>query len=259
MPSVNENATWWGSASSWKHGGDEWSKRWGSPEAQWNATVFPRIQKYLPAGGILEIAPGYGRWTEFLRCHCDSLVGVDLNTICIEECRARFAAYPNLTFHQNDGRSLASVPDASIDFVFSFDSLVHVEADTLATYLSQFRRIMRPGAVAFLHHSNFGTHAHGPFVSKLTGLPVVRQLSLRTGFVKPNPHWRAVTVSADTVRALCEENGLRCVRQEIIAWCGDVLNDCLSTIELADSQPSKCDVIVNPQFMDEAVEAKKAS
>jgi ubiquinone/menaquinone biosynthesis C-methylase UbiE len=259
LPSVGENITKWGSPSSWAHAGDEWSESWGSPEAQWNATVFPRIRKFLPADSILEIAPGYGRWTEFLRQHSKRLIGVDLNPNCIDGCKSRFAAHPNLTFHQNDGRSLESVPDASIDFVFSFDSLVHVEADTLDGYLSQFRRIMRPGAVAFLHHSNFGAYAKGPYLSKLTELPVVRQLARRTGLVKHNHHWRAETVSAVTVRALCERHGLQCVRQEIIVWGGDVLNDCLSTIVPAGSTASKCEVVVNRRFMVEAAEAKSAS
>ncbi len=259
MPSVGENISWWGSTSSWKHAGDEWSKSWGSPEAQWNATVYPRIQRFLPADSLLEIAPGYGRWTEFLRHHCKHLTGVDLNENCVDGCRSRFAAYPNLTFHQNDGRSLASIPDASVDFIFSFDSLVHVEADTLDIYLSQFRRIMRPSAVAFLHHSNFGEHVRGPYVSALCQLPVIRQLAQRSGVVKSNPHWRAKTVSAETVRALCEGHGLRCIRQEIIAWCGDILNDCFSTIALAGSTDSECEVVVNRRFMVEAMEAKKAS
>jgi 2-polyprenyl-3-methyl-5-hydroxy-6-metoxy-1,4-benzoquinol methylase len=259
VPSIEENITLWGSSSSWKHAGNEWSESWGSPEAQWNATVFPRIQKFLPADSALEIAPGFGRWTEFLHPHCEHLVGVDLNPNCIDGCRSRFAANPKLTFHQNDGRSLASVPDASIDFIFSFDSLVHVEADTLEAYLSQFRRIMRPDAVAFLHHSNFGAHLENPFLSTMNQVRGVRWLAHQSGLLKRNRHWRAETVSASTVRALCERHGLRCVRQEIIVWGGDVLNDCFSTIALAGSTASECDIVVNRGFMVEAAEAKKAS
>jgi hypothetical protein len=88
---------------------------------------------------------------------------------------------------------------------------------------------------------------------------VMRQLARRTGLIKPNPHWRAETVSAGTVRALCEGHGLQCVRQEIIVWGGDVLNDCFSTITLAGSTASSCEVVVNRGFMVEAAEAKKAS
>ena len=58
----------------------------------------------------------------------------------------------------NDGHSLPMVGDTSIDFAFSFDSLVLVEADTLARYLSELARVLKPDGVAFLHHSNFGAY-----------------------------------------------------------------------------------------------------
>ena len=48
------------------------------------------------------------------------------------------------------------VEDGSIDFVFSFDSLVHVEADVLDAYLDQLARKLTPDGVGFIHHSNMG-------------------------------------------------------------------------------------------------------
>ena len=76
---------------------------------------------------MLEIAPGHGRWTEYLAHHCDRLIGVDLASSCVEVCRERFDGRPNLEFFVNDGRSLDMVDAGSVDLVFSFDSLVHAE------------------------------------------------------------------------------------------------------------------------------------
>jgi hypothetical protein len=45
----------------WKEAGEEWSQPWGSSAAQWTGTIFPRIRQCLPAGTILEVAPGFGR------------------------------------------------------------------------------------------------------------------------------------------------------------------------------------------------------
>ena len=42
---------------------------------------------------------------------------------------------------------LPMVEESSIDFVFSFDSLVHVEAETLAAYLSELARVLKPDGV----------------------------------------------------------------------------------------------------------------
>jgi hypothetical protein len=50
------------------------------------------------------------------------------------------------------------VGDGSIDFAFSFDSLVHVEADALASYVAGLARVLTEKGVAFLHHSNYGAY-----------------------------------------------------------------------------------------------------
>ena len=68
------------------------------------------------------------------------------------------------------------VGDAAVDFAFSFDSLVHVEAETLADYLAELARVLVPDGVGFLHHSNFGTYRAPP-----TPWPVAGRLRPPTG------------------------------------------------------------------------------
>src|SRR6478672_13346534 len=51
----------------WREAGEEWSQPWGNSAAQWAGTIFPRIRECLPAGTTLEIAPGFGRWTHYLK------------------------------------------------------------------------------------------------------------------------------------------------------------------------------------------------
>jgi hypothetical protein len=45
------------------------------------------------------------------------------------------------------------IADGSIDLAFSFDSLVHAEADVLSFYLAQLATKLRSDGVAFIHHS----------------------------------------------------------------------------------------------------------
>ena len=40
-----------------------------------DGTIFPRIRECLPVGTILEIAPGFGRWTHYLKDYCNAAVG----------------------------------------------------------------------------------------------------------------------------------------------------------------------------------------
>ena len=55
--------------------------------------------------------------------------------------------------------------DASIDFAFSFDSLVHAEANILESYISELARVLKANAIAFIHHSfaarSTWTRGHG--------------------------------------------------------------------------------------------------
>ena len=90
MPSIELNRDHWGSNYAWPEGGDEWSHDWGDVDTQWFGSILPRIRAFVPAPQILEIAPGFGRWTRFLKDLCDDLTIVDLNENCIERCRERF-------------------------------------------------------------------------------------------------------------------------------------------------------------------------
>src|SRR5207253_469039 len=159
MPSVEENLSTWDRSYDWTQGGDEWSSAWGGAEAEWFGTILPRIHSFIPAGTVLEIAPGYGRWTHYLKDSCEKLILVDLAERCIDACKQRFASSSHITYHVNDGKSLEMIADNSIDFVFSFDSLVHAEADVLEAYLSQLAKKLKPNGVGFIHHSNLGMYS----------------------------------------------------------------------------------------------------
>jgi SAM-dependent methyltransferase len=233
---VEENREYW-STYAWPEGGDEWSEVWGGTRNLWWGTLFPRIVDYLPAGTGLEIGPGFGRFTRDLRQYCDRLVLVDLTKRCIDECRERFGDDPHLSFHVNDGRTLPMVDDGSVDFAFSFDSLVHAEADAVESYVEDLGRKLTPDGVAFLHHSNVGSHTD----------PVTGRVTI------DNHHWRAESVSADLVVEAARRASLVCIAQEIVNWGTDQLTDCLSVLTPAGSRLARPLVRRdNPEFMAEA-------
>ena len=64
----------------WKDEGEEWSAPWGTSSAQWFGAILPRIRDCLPAETILEIAPGFGRWTHYLKDHCRDLSGSSIES-----------------------------------------------------------------------------------------------------------------------------------------------------------------------------------
>lgn len=247
MVSVRYNRKWWGDDYDWADRGDEWSRPWGGSEAQWFGSLYPRIHGYLPAGQVLEIACGYGRWTQYLKEHCEHLTAVDLSPVCIDACEERFAGDAHLTFVTNDGTTLPGVADASIDFAFSFDSLVHADSATITAYLAELRRVLKPNGVAFIHHSNLGSYSRRHWlirnVPKLGG-------ALRKMGVLDEVHMRDPWVSAESVASSAELNGLRCVGQEIIPWIvRRTLIDCISVIVPEESAALRSNHVVrNRQF-----------
>jgi 2-polyprenyl-3-methyl-5-hydroxy-6-metoxy-1,4-benzoquinol methylase len=234
--SIQRNKAQW-SNYEWTEGGDEWSACWGGTEQLWRRTIQPRIASFLPAGHILEIAPGFGRCTQYLVPQCTELSLVDLTEKCIEACRKRFQAHSHIRYFVNDGRSLDMLEDGSIDFAFSWDSLVHVEKDVMRSYLHELAAKLRPGGAGFLHHSNIGA-----FLDPATGKLTVE-----------NRHWRGENMSARLFRDYCQEAGLKCVSQEILAWGGTVLNDCISVfVKEPGYDPKKTVVVESPDFMEES-------
>jgi len=91
VPTVEENLSAWNEQYDWAEEGDEWSSGWGGADAQWFGALFPRLRHYLPASVIVEIAPGHGRWTNYLAQHCDRLISVDLSSACIDEISTKLA------------------------------------------------------------------------------------------------------------------------------------------------------------------------
>ncbi len=253
MFTVEWNRAVWDIEYAWHAGGDEWSGAWGGVDMQWYRTLLPRLHAYLPAGTILEIAPGFGRWTQKLKDHCQTLHLVDLAPRCIEMCRQRFRGLNHLHYHVNDGRSLPMIADDSIDFVFSFDSLVHVDRATLRGYLVELARVLAPDGVAFLHHSNLGEARR--LLRLLDCLPFAATLE-RWGLIERNRHYRAPDVSAATVADDARQAGLCSISQEQINWGGRRLNDCFSVLTRSSSRWSRANHVVrNHRFAAEAAEA----
>ncbi len=253
MPDLQENLVNWSVDWDWSEEGDEWSGWWGGTPALWYGALLPRIHPFVPTGTILEIAPGFGRWTQYLKDLADRLIAVDLTERCIDHCRRRFDSATNIEYHVNDGRSLAMVEDASVDFAFSFDSLVHAETDVIGAYLEQLSTKLSPHGVGFIHHSNIG--AYKPMIALARRVPADRvQELVRRGVLINLPAWRAESVTAESVAEQCERAGLACVTQEKISWeYGRYLIDTMTFFTRRGSRwdrPRR--VRANPLFTNEA-------
>jgi SAM-dependent methyltransferase len=267
VPSIDANLeTWTRGEGDWWDEGDGWSEDWGGPPAQWWGTLYPRLRPFLPAQRLLEIAPGHGRWTQFLLDDCETYAGVDLTPNCVLACERRFKDAANASFAVNDGRSLPSIADRWADLVISFDSLVHAEDDVLRDYASELARVLSTDGVAVLHHSNAGSVTRKldrtePLRLRQARIPGVLRRALTPTGVLDGDHWRARSVTAVSVRASFESAGLHVRSQEIVPWGGArLLLDCIT---VATRPGSRWDrpyrQVVNRSFMAEAASVRTAA
>ncbi len=250
MPSVEENLAVRDGTHDWPQAGEEWSERWGGSEMQWRGCLLPRLHSFVACESILEIAPGFGRWTHFLKDLCAELTLVDCAEKCIRNCQERFTNCTHIKYAVNDGKSLKMVPDESVDFVFSFDALVHAGPDVLEAYLDQLVRKLKPEGVGFIHHSNAGNYRS--YFSLVNRLPRGRKRLSDLGILDYD-HWRDLRMTAELFCEFCSRAGLQCVSQELVTWGGRFLIDSFSVFTRKGSQWDRpYQVVANRHFMREA-------
>lgn len=222
MPSLDWNKNLWSKDYDWSGEGEEWSSDWGSSIAQWKATLFPRIGSFLPCESILEIAPGFGRWTRFLLPMSTIYRGVDLSQKCVDACQAKFASSgEDIIFSTNDGLSLAEIDGREFDLIFSFDSLVHAPFEALGSYIGQIleNQFLSENGVCFIHHSN---------------LQFLCQLHAEKGL--KHDHARDRSCSFVNIRDVIEIKGGHTLVQELYPWGGNPGLDCFTLFCRRDSQ-----------------------
>lgn len=160
LPGVNTreyNRLLW-TAYDWSHDGEEWT-----PSVEWRESAVAEVlTPLLPSDAhALEIGPGAGRWTRELLPRVRSLALADISERAIELCQERFGRGENLSYLVTDGNALRGIADGSIDFVWSFDVFLHIAPVDQKGYLRELARVMRPGALAVVHHPGDGGSAEG--------------------------------------------------------------------------------------------------
>jgi ubiquinone/menaquinone biosynthesis C-methylase UbiE len=209
---IEANLELW-SKHTWERGGDEWdgqAMHLGVPYDAWKRSLCETfIAPYIrPDMTVLEIACGHGRWSEIMQPLCQRLILIDLNPECIERCQERFSNSGNVECLLTDGKSLPGVVDSSVDFVWSFDSFVHMDEAVIRRYFVEIARVLTPAGRAVIHHAGRnerwrwfgGVRSH----AKLLRVLYTR---LSMGTWTDHDGWRS-NVSAELIRQLATDSGL---------------------------------------------------
>jgi SAM-dependent methyltransferase len=145
---ADENKQVW-NTHDWSTLGEEWTR---NPE--WKERIIREfLIPHVPQGAtVLEVGPGGGRWTDLLQRRAGKLIVVDVAERALALCRERFSTCSHIEYLLGDGRTI-DVPDNSIDVIWSFDVFVHINPPDARAYFREFRRILKPGGHAMIHHA----------------------------------------------------------------------------------------------------------
>lgn len=131
---IQFNQQLWGDLHEGQNDWDEWSDMadydWVS-YTDWKKWIYdffikPFVNK---ESNIVEIAVWHWRWTKYLLKEYKSYQWLDISNSCIDYCRNLYKNYSNCKFILWNWDSLKWISDSSVDFIFSFDSFVHIEQD----------------------------------------------------------------------------------------------------------------------------------
>jgi len=170
---------------------------------QWVATFwaadspFRALFERLDHDRIIEFACGHGRHSWQIREWPNHKTLVDFVEANIAFCRKRFEGYGNITFLVNNGRDLAEIESGSATSLFCYDAMVHFDHTIVRPYLAEAARVLVPGGMALLHHSNYEEHPDRDFTL--------------------NPHFRAF-MSLGLFGEYAKSAGLVIVEQRVIDW-----------------------------------------
>ena len=122
--------------------------RWYCGSGRWRrqlqGTYLPATLKGIDLGDdVLEIGPGPGLATEWLRQRVERLTAIEIDARLAEGLRRRMAG-SNVTVVQGDASEMA-FPDAAFSAVVSLAMLHHVPVAAQDRLLAEACRVLRPG------------------------------------------------------------------------------------------------------------------
>ncbi len=180
-------------------------------DAFWSSdTVFRKMFDKLDISELLEIAFGQGRHSARVPKIYRRMVLLDTSTTAIQVATDRFRNNTAVvTVLSSDGYTIEQ-PDNSFTAAYSYDAMVHFEPTTVAAYLKELARVLKPGGKALLHHSVFDKNPAGVFTT--------------------SPNWRNY-MTKDLFLHYTSRACLRILDQRVFAW-GDVADsDALTLLE----------------------------
>lgn len=111
------------------------------------------IEPYIHSDSVvLEIGPGNGKWTQFLT-KAKEVICVDI--VDLEKILQERFPQVNLKILVLKDDIKLDIKDCQINFIFSFDTFVHLESECIEAYFKEFYRILKFESCGVIHYSDW--------------------------------------------------------------------------------------------------------
>lgn len=97
---------------------------------------------------VAEIGCGIGRFVLPMACRFGHVHAIDISPEIIAEAKRYCSSVPNVTYHVNDGETLAVLPDDCIQYAYSAGVFQHIiYFETIAGYIKEAFRVLQPRGI----------------------------------------------------------------------------------------------------------------
>lgn len=184
---------------------------------QFKEIIEPILIKYLLIDNkktTMDFACGRGRIANILKQKYRKMILCDISERALAYCQDRFSDVSNIEYIKSLPERLL-INNESLDFIYSWDAMVHFNYKMLDIYISEFSRVLKKGGHCFIHHSNLEECYSNDKLVKSENF-------------NENIFWRA-KVSRKDVAKIARRNNFEILEQTNLKWRG-VQVDCITLL-----------------------------
>ncbi|WP_207435235.1 class I SAM-dependent methyltransferase [Sabulibacter ruber] len=203
--------------SLWKEGGNDFGYFEKAENPTWlegfwsDGSKFFELFQLMDHKYILEIGCGAGRHAEKVINNCEHLWLLDTSKAALKIAENRLLNKGNFTtILSSTGNGIPhQIKKDTLTSIFSYDSMVHFEYDSVISYIKDSYRVLTPGGMALFHHSNYDKNPGGS--------------------VEQNPAWRNF-MSQKLFIHIAKRNGFKIIESVVFDWAEEN-TDCLTLLQ----------------------------
>ncbi|HVS28531.1 MAG TPA: methyltransferase domain-containing protein [Solirubrobacteraceae bacterium] len=181
---------------------------WASGQRDLDALLGALDAVVGPQDVALDIGCGVGRLTRVLAVRATRVYALDVSAEMLDRARSHHPDEDNIEWLLGDGRTLAGVPDASIDAAVSHVVFQHIpDPEVTLGYVRELGRVLAPEGWAALQLSNDArVHRRSALARRLWR--AARALVGRAPRGLDDPAWRGSPIDLEQLRAAADGAGL---------------------------------------------------